>query len=125
MNECLDCLVCKPPKHTPVVEGTLWCQKHQVQPPTVLSWDIRHGYYVPAQNLLRGDRQNALAAQLFYREALGLDSTYAEPYDGVSIHVQADGKPTIRVALQNFFTNILDVKVHDYSVEDIFGDKKT
>lgn len=75
---------------------------------------FQHGYWIPARNLLAGDRVLALQAQAFYRETLGLDSKWANVYDGVSIYSRPDGSLVIRAVLQNFFTDRLDVQVHDY-----------
>lgn len=75
---------------------------------------MRHGYYIPDQNALRGDRPLALAAQAYYCDVLGLDSKYAARYDGVSIYTRPDGNFAIRVVQQNFFTDQLDVRTHDY-----------
>jgi hypothetical protein len=84
---------------------------------------VRHGYYLSARNLLRGDRPLALEAQAFYRGRLGLDSKYAQPYDGVSIYSRPDGKLVVRAVLQNFFAENLDVRVHDYPYEPTMSDR--
>lgn len=82
---------------------------------------FRHGYYIPAQELLRGDRTLALAAQAYYRDVLGLDSTYSQRYDGVSIYTRPDGTLQIRVVVQDFFAEKLTVHIQDYP----YGEKKT
>ncbi len=74
---------------------------------------FRHGYFIPALNALRGDRTLALEAQAFYRDTLGLDPKYAARYDGVSVFTRPDGSLVIRVVLQNFFTEDLDVRIQD------------
>jgi hypothetical protein len=76
---------------------------------------FRYGYYLPKQNLLAGDPSLAGEAQAFYSGGLGLDKRHAEPYDGVSTYSRPDGTLVVRVALQNFFADNLDVRIHDYT----------
>jgi hypothetical protein len=74
---------------------------------------FRHGYFLAARNLLAGERSLALEAQAFYL-SMGLDAKYSEPYDGCSIYTRPDGELVIRLVLQNFFTDWVDVQTHDY-----------
>lgn len=85
-----------------------------------LKWTMsfRHGYYIAARNLLAGDRALALEAQAFYRNRLALDAKHAQPYDGVSLWTRPDGSLVIRVILQNFFADNLDIRTHDYPYQD-------
>jgi hypothetical protein len=72
-----------------------------------------YAYYIPSQGLLGGEAALALEAQAYYLEKLGLDPRFAGHYDGATIY-GAEGALTLRVVLQNFFTDQLDVKTHDY-----------
>ena len=84
-----------------------------IAPKLMVSETFCYGYYIAAQNLLAGDPSLASEAEAYYYETLGLDPRFARPYDGVSIcHI--NGVLTVRVVLQNFFTDRFDVRVHDY-----------
>lgn len=73
-----------------------------------------YGYFIAKQNLLCGEPKLATEAQVFYSTTLGLDTRYAELYDGVSIYSQADGNWIVRVVLRNFFKEKFEYVVHDY-----------
>jgi hypothetical protein len=80
---------------------------------------MRYGYYIPSQNILRGDKELAAEAEFFYLDILGLDKKHAYHYDGVSVMPDEKGKLFIRVVQQNLFRLLLDngksdVKVHDF-----------
>lgn len=75
---------------------------------------FQHGYYIAAQDALRGDLHLAQEAQAFYRSVLGLDPQHGARYDGVSVHTRPDGSLVIRAVIQNFFTDAMDVRIQDY-----------
>lgn len=82
---------------------------------------MRYGYYIPSQNILRGDHSLANECKSFYSDILGLDTNpkHSYHYDGVSIMPDENGKLFIRVVQQNLFRFLLDngkpdVKVFDF-----------
>ena len=80
--------------------------------PTKMPSKIRYSYYLPVLDLQAGEADLASQAQAIYTR-LGLDRKYCHRYDGVSIFSKPDGQLMVRVSLQSFFNDRVDVKTFD------------
>ena len=78
----------------------------------------RHGYYLPAQNLLRGDQEFSQEAKTLFDDLnLPLDNKgkyQGGRYDGISICQKEDGTIVKRLCLEDFFSPTFRVLVRDY-----------
>jgi hypothetical protein len=94
-----------------VAPGSNFCSGHQPKIDDV-SPILRSGYYVPKTGALIGDPEFARESQRIFCDVLGLASQFAGNYDGVSIHIGADGKQRTRLTIRDFF-NAENILVRD------------
>lgn len=99
-----------PPPIAEAQENSNFCGPHQ---PQVGESQVRYyGYYLARKDMLVGAEGVALGARDRYLY-LGLNPKYAGPYDGVSISWDYEGKRTVRVTLQNFFDEKINIMSRD------------
>jgi hypothetical protein len=77
---------------------------------------MRHGYFLPGRGLF-GDIDLAVDAQTFWSLSPAGDFLWKHlgHYDGASIWITNDGRTTIRLCLQDFFSEKFRVEVRDWS----------
>jgi hypothetical protein len=72
----------------------------------------RHGYYIPADDLIAGDLGSSMIAKQIWQK-MKLDIKFAQRFDSVSVWVRNDGAFMYRATLHNFFAITPQVFVMD------------
>ena len=63
---------------------------------------LLYGYYLPAQNLMLGDRGHALTSRFVWSRMMG--KLKPQPMEGVAVWTDSSGQSTIRTVIRDFFT---------------------